>query len=266
MVVSRNLAVLAGVMRAQRRSLVIWSIALAAVSAMYISFYPSFGDGQMEQMIADMPDDLVVALGYDRLGSAAGWLTSTVYGLIGPVLLLVFAIANGSRLVAGEEEDGSLELELTSPVERRQVVAERTLALWSGVLGLVLVVMAVSYLLVLALDMDVSFVGLVAGSLGLYLLVAGLGTVALALGAMTGRRSIALGAGSGVAVLAFVLDALGPVVEVGWMTAISPFSWYLGDEPLANGFDVTGLILLAIVPVVFAAAGIVAFDRRDLLV
>jgi ABC-2 type transport system permease protein len=172
----------------------------------------------------------------------------------------------GSRLVAGEEEDGSLELELTAPIERRRVFAERLLALWLDVLLLVAVLTAISYLLVMALDMDVALTNVLAGGAGLYLLVIGMGTVALAVGAITGRRAVALGVAAALAVLAFILDAIGPVAEMGWMTAISPFSWYLENDPLTNGFDARGLLLLAIIPIVFAAAGLARFDRRDLMV
>jgi ABC-2 type transport system permease protein len=261
-----TLPVLTGVVRDQRRSLVLWSLALAAVSAMYISFWPSMSDGAMEEAISSLPEEMVIAMGYDRIGTAAGYMTSTVYGLLAPILLLVFAISVGSRLVAGEEEDGALELELTAPVERRRVFAERLLALWLDVLLLVAVLTAISYLLVMALDMDVALTNVLAGGAGLYLLVIGMGTVALAVGAITGRRAVALGVAAALAVLAFILNAIGPVAEMGWMTAISPFSWYLENDPLTNGLDARGLLLLAIIPIVFAAAGLVRFDRRDLMV
>ena len=261
-----TLPVLTGVVRDQRRSLVLWSLALAAVSAMYISFWPSLGDGAMEEAISSLPEEMVIAMGYDRIGTAAGYMTSTVYGLLAPILLLVFAISVGSRLVAGEEEDGSLELELTSPVERGRVFAERLLALWLDVLLLVAALTAVSYLLVMAFDMEVGFTSVLAGAAGLYLLVIGMGTVALAVGAITGRRAAALGVAAALAVLAFIFDAIGPVADMGWMTAVSPFSWYLENDPLTNGFDVRGLLLLAIIPLVFGAAGLVRFDRRDLMV
>lgn len=39
---------------------------------------------------------------------------------------------------------------------------------------------------------------------------------------------------------------------------------YLGDDPLVNGWDVQGLLLLAVVPVVAAMVGLMTFDRRDL--
>lgn len=255
------------ILREGRRSLLLWGVALAAVSAMYIGFYPSMGGSQaMEDVIATLPEGVVTALGYDRIGTAGGWLTSTVYGLLAPILLLVFGIGAGARTVAGEEEDGTLELELTSPVGRRRIVGERMAALWASIAFLVAVVTVVAYGLVLALDMEVGLPEILAGSTGLLLLALGFATVALAVGAVTGRRALALGAASGLAVVAFVLDALGPAVDATWMTTVSPFSWYLGEDPLTNGFDVAGLALLAVVPIVAAVAAIIAFERRDVMV
>jgi ABC-2 type transport system permease protein len=263
---AETLPVLTGVLRDQRRSLVLWGIALAAVSAMYISFYPAMGGSEMDELIANLPEGFVTAMGYDRIGTPGGYITSTVYGLLGPALLLVFAIGGGARLIAGCEEDGTLELEFAAPVSRRQVFVERLLALWTDILALVAVVTVVTLLLVAALDMEIGLDRVLAGSSGLLLLVLGLGTVALAVGAATGRRAVALGIAAGLAVAAFMLNALGPSLEIGWMTAISPFSWYLENEPLTNGFDVRGLLLLAAVPIVAAVGALVAFERRDLMV
>lgn len=50
------------------------------------------------------------------------------------------------------------------------------------------------------------------------------------------------------------------------MTAVSPFSWYLDPNPLAEGFDPGGLALLAAVPVLAALVGLATFDRRDVMV
>lgn len=257
--------VLSGVLALQRRSLVLWSLALAALTAMYVGLYPSMGASpDMQALIDRLPEAMVTAFGYDRLGTAGGWVSSTVYGLIGPVLLLVFGIGTGARLIAGQEEDGTLELELTAPVSRRRLLGERLLVLWIDLAVLVAVVAAVTLLLVVGLDMDLPFGNLAAGTAGLFLLVAGFATLALAIGAATGRRSLALGVAAGLAVLAFALDAIGPTLEAGWMTAVSPFSWYLEDDPLVDGWDLGGLLLLASVPIASAASAFVAFDRRDL--
>jgi ABC-2 type transport system permease protein len=131
-----SLPVLRGVLDNQRRTLVLWGIAVAAICAMYAAFYPAMGGGEeMEALLAAMPQALVEAMGYDQIGTAPGYLTSTVYGLLAPILLLVFAIGTGARLIAGQEEDGTLELELASPTPAAGVpgtLASLWLDLWSS--------------------------------------------------------------------------------------------------------------------------------------
>jgi ABC-2 type transport system permease protein len=261
---ARTFAVFGGVLRGQRRSLIGWAIALTAVCAVYVSFYPLIGEEQMQDMAGMIPDDLAAAMGYDRLGDATGYLTATIYGLLGPALLLVFAIGAGARLLAGNEEDGTLELELTYPVARRTVYLERLLGLWASIAILVALTSLVSWLLVLALDLDVAGAGILAGALGLLLLTAAMGTVAYAVGAATGRRVLGLASGAGLAVAAYMADAIGPLVGADWVTAVSPWSWYLAEDPLANGIDPVGYVLLAALAGVAAGLGLLRIDRRDL--
>lgn len=261
------LPVTAGVLRDQRRGLLLWGIAVAAVSAMYVGFWPSMGEGaEIEAFVENMPEGLVQALGYDQIATPAGYLRSTVYGLLAPALLLVFAIGAGARLVAGQEEDGTLELELTAPVARGRLLAGRLVALWASVTVLTAVVTATTLGLVAAIGMEVATTGILAASTGLLLLVLGFATVALVVGAATGRRAVALAVAAGLAVVSFVFDAIGPTVGAGWMTAASPFSWYLEHNPLVEGFHLPSLAALAAVPLLASLAGLVAFERRDLMV
>jgi ABC-2 type transport system permease protein len=261
-----TMPVMTGVLRNSRRSLLLWAVALAAVSAMYVGVYPAMGGADMQSLIDGMPEGLVQALGYDQIGTPAGYISSTVYGLLAPILLLVFAIGTGARLIGGEEEDGSLELEFTAPVGRRQVYTERMLSLWSSVTLLVIVVALATAGLAMGLDLDLSLPNLAAGTMGLWLLVLGFGTLALAVSASTGRRVIGLGVAAGLAVVSFMLDAISPTIDAAWMSAISPFGWYLGERPLQNGFDVQGLILLMLVPIVAGVVGLRFFEGRDLMV
>jgi ABC-2 type transport system permease protein len=257
-------SVLLDVLRDRRRSLVGWAIALAVVSTIYVSFYPLVGEEQMLDMADMIPEDIAAALGYDQLGDAAGYLSATVFGLLGPALLLVFGIGAGARLLAGNEEDGTLELELTHPVARRTVYVERLAGLWASAAILATVTGVVSWLWVVGLDMDVSTVGILAGTVGLLLLVLAFGTIAFAVGAATGRRAVGLAAGAGLAVAAYMADAIGPLAGADWVTTFSPWSWYLGNDPIAEGFDPVGYGLLAALILVAAVAGAVRMERRDL--
>lgn len=258
--------VLTGVLRTRRRSLVLWSVALSAVATLYTAFYPSIGGEKMEVMMQSMPPELVTAMGFDSMSTAAGYVSSTVYSLLGAVLTLVCAIGLGARLIAGNEEDGTLELELSAPVSRPQLYLERLAVLWVSVLVLVVALSAVLGVLSVLLDLDLSPVNLLAAGTGLLLFGGALGTVAFATGAATGRRGTALGVSSAAAVAAYVLSYLGPLVEAPWMETLSPFHWYIGGQPLSTGFDWAGLGLLAALALVAALGGAVFFTRRDLMV
>lgn len=262
-------AVARTVLRQRRRSTALWSLAVAALAALYIAFWPSLGaDGDaMAGYVDAMPAQLVQAMGLAAIATPAGYLAATVYGIVAPALLLVLAVGSGARLLAGAEEDGTLELELTSPTSRRQVYLERLLALWAIALVVVAALTAAVLLAAAAAGMDVDAGGVLAASTGLLLLVVALGTVTLAAGAATGRRAVALAVGAGLAVAAYVANALGANVRgAAWLADASPWSWYLGADPLATGFDAAGLLLLAGLTVVATVAGLLAFERRDLMV
>jgi ABC-2 type transport system permease protein len=255
-----------GVLQDQRRSLAVWAAAIAAISAMYAAFFPTIGAGDWETMLDSMPPELTTAMGFDDIATASGYVTSTVYALLGIVLLLVYGIAQGAKLIAGEEEAGTLELEFTAPVTRTGTYLERLAALWLGLLALVAAVSLTVIVLAVAIPLDISTANVVAAGALMWLAGGLFSTLALAVGATTGRKSMGLGAGAGAAVLMYVLNALGPLTGSSWMTAVSPFDWYLGADPLATGMDWAGAALLLGCSALFAAAGYVGIRRRDLMV
>jgi ABC-type multidrug transport system ATPase subunit len=181
------------------------------------------------------------ALGYDRIGTPEGYLTSTVFGLLGPACSLVFAVGLGARTVAGEEEDGLLELAASAPVRRDVLLAGRIIAMHTQVAVLALVTFGVTVVLSSVIDLGVPAARIAAASLGLNLLGIAFATVTLAAGAVSGRRAVAVAVGSGVAVTSFVANALSGVVARGdLLERLSPFSWYLAGDPVAQGVPLGG--------------------------
>lgn len=260
---SVHLPILGYVLRGDRRALVLWAVAVSAVAAIYTSSFATVA-GLKQSAISNLPAALVKAMDLGAFSSPGGYLGSTVYGILGPALTLVFAISLGARLIAGQEQDGTLELELTHPVSRRRIYLERLGALWLGALALVAALTVTVLVLSRVVGMDIGVGRVLAGSSGLLLLVLALGSLAFAVGAATGRRPVALGVAAAVAVLAYASNALGTVMDSGWLVAVSPWSWYLGGHPLTDGFDGAGLLKLFILLVVATTVGAVTFDRRDL--
>ena len=177
------------------------------------------------------------------------------------LLFLVYAVGWGARGVAGEEEAGTLDLVLAHPVSRSRLVLEKlgALTLQLAILGGVLLVTVV--VSAKAVSMDISS-GRIAGAvLAVSLLGLLYGTLALAVGAATGKRATAIGVAAALAVAAYFLDGLGQVVDAlePWRR-LSPFDW-VGD-PLREGLGAR-VIALAVGALLLAAAAVPLFNRRD---
>lgn len=257
--------ILTRILRNRRKALVIWALALAGVCGMYAGLYPMMEDMDLEGMLKAMPPAMVEALGYDDMTSAAGYVGSAVYGLVGLVLLLVFAISNGARILAGDEDDGFLELELTGPLPRRSVYGQRLAALWAQVTAMVGVVFLTVVLIDAAEGLGMPKGDLLVGTAQLWLVVGFFGSLAFAAGAATGRKSIALGAAAGLAVVSWMFNAIGPTVDLDWMATVSPIGWYMDGNPLTRGFHPLDTLLLVAASGITIAAGWWQFARRDLM-
>lgn len=249
----------------QRRTVAAWAVALAAVAGIYVPFYPVMGGGELQAMIDTFPPELISALGYDRIGTPEGYLTSTVFGLLGPALMLVFGVGLGARTIAGEEEAGGLELAASAPVRRDALLAGRVIAMHTQVALLAFVTFSVTALLSRVVGIDVALSGIASAALGLNLLVIAFATLTLAAGAASGRRGIAVAVGAGTAVAAFIADALSGIVERGdILERLSPFSWYIAGDPVAQGIDIVGYVLLGALTFVAWGVAHLLFARRDL--
>ncbi len=254
---------LPGLLRAGRVGLVWWTIAIAAVAGLYTAFYPAIGGMDIGGMLATFPDEVLSVFGWDALLSGPGYVNATVFSLVGVALVLVCAISTGSRLIAGDDESGLLELELAAPVSRVSVYLQRLAVLWLTVLAPVLAIFVVVTVLNPILDIRIATTHLLAACLGLYLFTVAMGTVSFATGGLTGRRSHALAAGAGLAVVSYLLAYLGPLAEQQWMADISPYGWYNSGRPLINGADLAGMGFLLALSIVAAGAGALRFVRRD---
>lgn len=63
--------VLARVLRTNRRSLLPWALAVAAVTALDTAVYSSVGGGRMDAMLESMPSEFITAMGFDSMTTAA---------------------------------------------------------------------------------------------------------------------------------------------------------------------------------------------------
>ena len=250
-------------------SIVWWIVGVLLLTGLTVAFYPSIAADQdaFEQLLDAYPEELLSFFGIDdaqELASPEGFVNSQLYANVVPIMLFIFTIGVGTAALAGEEDRRTMDLLLAQPITRDRVVLENfaAMATLSG-----LITAAILLVLLIAnqpAGLDMSLVGIVAANIGAWLLGLMFGTLALAIGAVTGKRGITLGASAGIAVAAFFLYGLAPLVEVlEPAQKLSPFWWYLGPKPLNHGFDVLFALMLTWIAIALAFA-VWGFRRRDL--
>lgn len=248
-----------------RRAGIGWALGIGAFVAMYLSFYPQMRDPETARASAEaIPEGMRQALGWTDYASGAGYMQAVVFGQFAPLLLIMAAAVFGARGVAGPEEAGELDLYLANPISRRQFVLQRFAAVAAVITGVGLVAWLMALAMNAAADMKVPVGNVSAASLGLLLIGLGFGTLAFTLGAAGLRRAAVLGVTGVIAVAAFLLHTLaGQVESIEPLRWASPFHYYVGADPLREGFHAGYLTVLAAIPVVLIAVGAYAFTRRD---
>jgi len=259
--------VFAKTLRDQRRSYAWWVAGFVGTVLMYAAIWPTITEsaGQLEDYIRNLPDVFREMLGSAGFGTPEGYLQSELFSFLAPILLLVYAIGAGARAIAGEEEAGSLDVLLSTPVRRRRVLLDKFEAMVLGTFGLV----SVMWLSVVAFgaiwDMHPDLANFTAACLHLFLLALAFGAIALAVGSATGSKGLAIGVPSGVALVTFLVNLFGATVS--WLEPIrplSPFYYYAGSEPLVNGVDTVHALVLVAIAAVAVLVAVWRFERRDL--
>jgi ABC-2 type transport system permease protein len=155
---------------------------------------------------------------------------------------------------------------LVTPVSTTRLLLEKAGGLLVALCVLGGIASGSTWLASALFSMGVSPASIAVGSVSMVLLGLEYGFLALAVGAMTGRRSVAMAVPSVAAVAAYVLYVGGLMVDSlnGWLPW-SPFHQALAEGPLASGLPARLGFLALGAALAVAVAGPV-FARRDIRV
>jgi len=212
------------------------------------------------------------------LGSTFSWVAEPVkidtpggyvtwkYGF-SILLVAIWPILSLSGLLRGEEERGSMDVLLTLPRTRLRVALEKVAAMWTGLLLMGLLVGLLAYAGGAKVNADYTLGDALLFGFNLAVISAVFGAIALFLAQFFSERRTAAGAASAVLFLAIVMDMVHRVVHgTDWVSQISPVYYYNLSKPLIPSYGTSygALLFLIALAVLFTAAGIWLFARRDI--
>ena len=255
--------------RTRLKSVLVWSLSIAAIIIVFLSLYPGFSSeaALLNQVFAKMPPALLEAFGMTKtdLSSLLGFY-SFVF-LFAQLCLAIQAGNYGFGLVSIEENELTADFLLSKPVSRTQILTSKLLAAFSSLTITNLVVWASTYIGVASFKGDHPYSNatllLLLGTIVIFqLFFFGVGLViSLLVRRVRSVTPYSLGLGFGAYILAAFSGILGEVK----LEYITPFKHLDPAYIVRTGSLDTPLVLLnAAVTLVALVASYWLYLRRDI--
>ena len=256
-------------MRARRNGIIGWGIGLALLPIMYVGLYPDYAE-----MLDDMEELMDMAI-YQAMGMSMStfeaYVASTTTNMI-PVILSVYAVISGTGTLAGEEEDGRLELIVALPIPRWQIVTVKAMALGIALFLILLITAVGAAGTLMAIQDSVDAVASPA-ELGIALLAAwplimSIGMISLFLGAFASRRRIASIIAAVIIIVSYFGNNMAGMIES--LKVIQPFFLFhyfdATETGIIEGQAMGDVAVLTAVALIAFGLAVVFFQRRDITV
>lgn len=249
----------------RRRSLLGYSVGMALYALVVIAIYPAFKTSTSLDAIVKGAPGVAALFGVSgSLTSPEGWLNANIDANFFPLVMLLVTVGYGAGAIAGQAEDGTLGLVATLPVRRVAIVVQKAGAM--AVLGLALAAAVAACVLVgRAFQLTVNPGHAIATSCAVLLMGLDFGLIAMAVGALTGRKGTAIGVASTIAAASYLLSSLAPVVN--WIRPgryASLFFWSVGDNQIGKGVSLLDYGVLMAIGLGALYATVMTFRRLDL--
>jgi len=178
--------------------------------------------------------------------------------------MLLLTIGYGAACLAGQDEDGTLALMAALPIRRRAIVLQKAGAMALQALLLAVAVTACVFAgrgFQLAVDPG----NAVTVAVALTLMGVDFGLATMAVGAATGRRGTALGAGTSLAAASYLLSSLATTIAaIRPGRYLSLFYWSAGNDQISEGVSAADFTVLIAAGLCALIAAVGAFRRADL--
>jgi ABC-2 type transport system permease protein len=244
-----------------------WAVGTAALVIVMLWVYPTVAGSNagMDQISAAFPQEFQEMFRMNDYTSPAGYLSAELFSFMIPLIFVAMGVSWGAAVMADEEEHGTADLLYSLPIPRWRILIVKWLAVMIAVIVIGVIFWVTLVIGAPLAGMEIGLAQLTAASLGTVLIGCLYATLGYFLAAVTGKKAMSLGISIVLALTAFLIYMLAPLVDaIARFESLSPFQWAYGNEPLWNGFDAGFLVLLAAATAVLLTASLVIFGRRDI--
>ena len=254
------------VVRRRRRAPLTWGLPLGLMAVMVVGVFPSIqGSAQLDELIKAYPDALKEAFGITdaSFSSLSGYLAAEVFSMIAPFTAAAFMVGVIVSGVTSAERRGILDVMLSAPVRRRQLIAGQLAGGALALLGIAAVLGLLMQAAAGAFGVELAPGDTLAAVLNLWPLGVFAGGLAVLLAGVWRRPASVGGGAAGVLVAMYLVEVLGKLSSVfDAVDGASAFHYY--GSAIEDGLDPVSCAVLIGAGLLLAAVGSVLFERRAL--
>jgi ABC-2 type transport system permease protein len=248
----------------------IWGLGLGVLSLAVVMMVPLFDMQIFVDLLKGLPPFVRSAVGVgdnlDVLLRPEGFIAVGVFGKMA-LIFAAYPVIMGLRVTANEEEDGIMDVLMSTPLPRWRIVVEKLAAYALTTAVIALLVLASMWLGAalanIALDMGL-MAQIVVNLMPTLLLILALTALA---GALLRRRRDALMAATVFVIVSFMFETIGSmgagsVVEN--LRQVSVFAASNAVTVMETGMPWSTIALLLALALAFSGGAVWAFQRRDI--
>ncbi len=258
------LALVGHTVRMQRRSAIIWGVALGLYSAAMAASFTTFSGNaeEMNQLLKAYPQELLDAFGIESLADVENYLNSQVF-LLAPLALAFFPILTAAGAIAGAEERGTIDVLLGNPIPRWQLVVGNFAATSISTIGIVAILGLFTWVPAVLMDVELSLQKTAEATLNLWPLCMFFGGLALLCSAAFHRRVFAIAIPGLVLIATYFVNALGDAVED--LEDAQPLTvFYYYGSAIEDGIDWSNFSDVTLAALVLVLLDVIIFRRSDI--
>ena len=253
-------------------SIIVYSGTAALLLWMYVALFPSFKE-QAEALIQtfeSFPKAFFQAFGIEDLDMSTieKFLAMEHFSIVWPIMSIFLLVSLAGRSLAGQVEQGTVEILLTRPVSRLKIFTAKYLV---GMFSLfVFTIFSVFFIVPFGAMHGVDYVFKNFASVALISLLFGWSVFSMAMffSAVFSERSRAYMATGGILLVMYILNIAAAIKEnLVNLKYLSFFHYYdYNDALIRSKLDTAGMLVFIGTAVIFSAAGALWFHKRDIAV
>ena len=248
------------------KSTLILTLLFSGMAALYAGMFPAFEEMMVEMGESGALDSFAFIPGYEDMASYVGFLNIEMYQIFWVLILGIIIGFLAASSIAKEIESKTIDILMSNPVSRKQIIIEKFIGLLPMVLIINFVAMLTIMMMTIAIGEDLNFWYLILThliSLPYFFSIVAIGLFISTLFDEKMKASVVMMA---IVVAMFIFDSIAEMIpDYETLGLISLKHYFQPYNALKLGqIDATANLILILVTIIALIAAMFYFDWKDI--